>query len=242
NHLIGSHPGYRYPVQTQENWTLAGALWDPHGYWGAAGNYWTYDTPFLTSGANCTAVAPAGSNGMSCATEYYGVGDFYTDNSQRYSPYMPIRATRYDAGGNVIGTWSVGDGTLAPKLGNMRHFSAMKGGRYLLEFPGYATPANFLQIGITNAYRADDEFVLGVPFSGAANPKVVLRNSKASRTLTAAASLADVQAGAGDKFWHDKGANTVWVKAKTPNGDAYANQSANSDANLYRYFELRIDK
>ncbi|MGL4573536.1 MAG: G8 domain-containing protein, partial [Burkholderiaceae bacterium] len=44
NHLIGSHPGYRYPVQTQENWTLAGALWDPHGYWGAAGNFWTYDT------------------------------------------------------------------------------------------------------------------------------------------------------------------------------------------------------
>ncbi len=66
NDLIGSHPGYRYPVQTQENWTLAGALWDANGYWGPKGNYWTYDDPFLTTDGNCTTVAPGG-NGMSCA-------------------------------------------------------------------------------------------------------------------------------------------------------------------------------
>ncbi|MCI0572000.1 MAG: G8 domain-containing protein, partial [Myxococcaceae bacterium] len=56
NLLVRSHPGFRAPVVRQENWTLAGALWDAHGYFGPAGRYWVYDEPFLTHGAACTPV------------------------------------------------------------------------------------------------------------------------------------------------------------------------------------------
>jgi G8 domain len=66
NRLIGSHPGYRtlppnldgQPL-ARRHWTYAGALWDPHGYWGPKGNFWVLDQPFLTAGASCHPVAPA---------------------------------------------------------------------------------------------------------------------------------------------------------------------------------------
>ncbi|MGL4611806.1 MAG: hypothetical protein ACRCYY_19365 [Trueperaceae bacterium] len=72
NRLVNSHSGYRVPPpnmrpsKPNDNWTLAGALWDPHGYWGAENNFWVYDVPFLTSGATCSLVNPAGQNGASC--------------------------------------------------------------------------------------------------------------------------------------------------------------------------------
>jgi hypothetical protein len=244
NDLINSNSGFRYPVQTQQNWTLAGALWDPHGYWGTAGNYWTYNDPFLTTDGNCTPVAPAGSNGMSCAAEYYGVENYWMDNSIRYLPYMAIRATRFNAQGGVTGTWTVGTGVPGNAFQNMRHFAAMRGGRYLLEFPG-SIPSNFLQLEVSNAYRANDEFILGVNFSGSSQPSrvaMISMKDRTTRTLSPASSYANAIASNGTQYWQDQANQIIWMKMKTPNGDAYPNYPDHSDINLYRRFELRIDK
>jgi G8 domain/Right handed beta helix region len=251
NQLVNSFPGYRMPVRTNENWTLAGALWDPYGYWGRAGNYWTYNNPFLTYGADCQNVPfPNGDlpNSMSCTAEYYGVSDFWTETSQLYLPKMPLKVSRLDGSGNTVGLWTVGDGNFARILSNMRHFAAMRGGRYQLEFVGLnagdtaLVPAEFLQMQITNAFRQEDEFILGVPFSSATIPKIRLENRKATIQLTAVASLAMVEASNGNVFWQDRNANRIWIKAKTPNGEADTNSPELSDANLYRGYYLRIDK
>jgi hypothetical protein len=249
NQLINSHPGYRYRVPAKDNFTLAGALWDANGYWGPAGNYWTYDDSFLTAGANCSPVAspgePTGSNGMSCDGEYYGVSSYFTEQSERFSPYMPIKVSRFANDGSVVGKWEVGDGRKAPMLGQMRFFSVRRGGKYLLEFPAVGSvtqlvPAEFLEFKITNAYRANDTFVMGVPFSGATNPSVQLYNVKGRVSLSSTTSLAAVEASE-NLFWHDKPNNTVWIKFKTPNGEEYQNPTT-PDINLYRYYEVRIAK
>jgi hypothetical protein len=243
NQLINSHPGFRYPVQTQQNWTIAGALWDPHGYFGPAGNYWTYDNAFLTTGASCQDVAPAGSNGKSCTAEYYGVGGFVVDNSQRYLPLMPLRVTRYNDSWGVIGTWEVGDGTQAPMLGNMRHFSAMKNGRYLIQFPNYPIPALFSELEVENAFRSDDQVLLGIPFSGSsAVARAYTRAAGTQVNLTASTSRDAVLAGNGTLYWHDIANHTVWIKARTPNGAADAAQPSYADRNLYRGFMIRIER
>jgi hypothetical protein len=253
NSLINSHPGYRTPVKTQENWTLAGALWDPHGYWGPKGNYWTYDNPFLTAGSNCVNVdagggAP-GTNGVSCDSTFYGVTGYWTEKSTQYLPKMPIKATRYDSNGQLVGSWSVGDGNVAPKLGNMRHFAAKKAGRYLLEFPSNKAdpnayvPAEFMQVAVTNAYRADDEFVVGLPFLGSVSPRVSTSSTSLTKRLVAANSIAEVIASSGDRFWQDKANNTVWLKAKKPDPEtSFGTSITTQDADLYRTFYIRIER
>lgn len=159
NKLINSSPGRRVQPFLTENWTLAGALWDPHGYWGPKGNYWVYDNPFLTSEATCVDVAPAGKNGKSCAGPYYGIGGYITDfDPSMYSFKAPIAVSRYNAAGSSIGTWTVGDGNTAPKLGNMRHFAALKNGRYVLRFPGHDKPKD-ISLEISNFIQSDDSMI-----------------------------------------------------------------------------------
>jgi G8 domain/Right handed beta helix region len=251
NQLINAFSGSRAPVQSIENWTFAGALWDPFGFWGRAGNYWTYDEPFFTHDVACQKVQlPNGdpSNSASCAAEFYGVGEFWTETSKRYLPKMPLKVTRFDVSGRTVGSWTVGDGNIAPKLGQMRHFAATRKGRYLLEFVGKnvgdiaLVPAQFLQLLITNAYRPEDEFILGVPFSGVSLPRVILENPNGTVNLASVSSLAQVEASAGNVFWQDNRANVIWVKAKTPSGSLYPNEKLDSDLNQYRGYYLRIDK
>jgi hypothetical protein len=256
NRLINSHPGYRTPppnmrsdARPNDNWTLAGALWDPHGYWGPKGNYWTYDVPFLTSGASCQPVAPAGKNGVSCNGEYYGVDDFLTDfDTRRYSFKAPIEVIRQDERGAEIDKWTVADGDTSNMLGNMRHFAARPGGRYVLRFPGKPLPKRF-EMTVTNAFRAGDSFVMAVSFDGRVTPSaytVVGQHNRAGgtenapaseskRIMTAAGSLAEVTSGPGDRFWQDTANNLVWFKYQGGLRASFEDGFApNSDEDLYR--------
>jgi hypothetical protein len=253
NRLIASHPGHRtlpphldgQPLN-RRHWTYAGALWDPHGYWGAKGQYWVIDHPFLTSGAQCQQVAPAGSNGQSCAGEYYGVGNFQTDfDMSRHAFMAAIDVTRQDANGNAIANWSVADGTTSTMLGNMRHFAARPNGRYVLRFPGKPNPKWFA-MSVGNAYRSTDSFVMAVAFdgnttaqghsvSGYEMQREAPPQAGSTRAFTAVASLAQVLSSNGNALWQDRANHLVWFKVQGglpwPHTDE---TSPTADSNLYR--------
>jgi hypothetical protein len=251
NRLIASHPGHRtlppnldgQPLN-RRHWTYAGALWDPHGYWGTKGQYWVIDHPFLTTGATCQPVAPAG-NGQSCAGEYYGVGGFQTDfDTSRYSFQAAIDVTRQDANGNPIGSWSVADGATSTMLPNMRHFAARPNGRYLLKFPGKPNPRWFA-MSVGNAYRSTDSFVIGIAFDGNANASGYTvsgheHNRQAppagsTRPFSQAHSLAEVVNGNGTQLWQDRANHVVWIKVQGGMAWPHAESAVAFDDNsLYR--------
>jgi hypothetical protein len=248
NKLIQSHPGRRVQPFTTENWTLAGALWDANGYWGPKGNYWVYDDPFFTTGSSCVVVAPAGKNGSSCAGPYYGIGDYLTDfDTNRYSFKAPIEVTRVDNSGSSVGVWRVGDGNVAPKLGNMRHFAALKGARYILRFPtvsgvGYQTPKT-VSLTATNLLSSNDSVLLGVAFNGGSSvSEAKVSNGGETRVLTSGSSVNDVLSDASAKtYYQDKSVQVVWVKLQgglKPN--AYWDKDPNSDDQMYQGMRLEI--
>ena len=253
NRLVATHPGYRtlpplldgQPLNNR-HWTYAGALWDPHGYWGPKGNYWIYDHPFLSTGASCQAVAPAGRNGLSCAGEFYGVGGFQTDfDNSRYTFKAPIEVQRQDANGAPLGTWSVADGTTSIAFGNMRHFAARPGGRYVLRFPGKPNPRWFAMT-VGNAWRATDSMLMAVAFdgnvtvsgytvSGFEHSRQAPQDASFIRPFSMAANLGEVAASSGNKMWQDRANNLVWFKFQ--GGMAYpnvGNLAPNSDEAVYR--------
>jgi hypothetical protein len=260
NRLINSDGGMRVispnlndPVG---NAALAGALWDPHGYWGPAGNYWVYDIPFLTAERTCTPVAPVGQNGQSCAGPYYGVGGFIVDGSERFQPRMPIEVTRLDAQDNPIDVWAIeeGSGNGRNSLGIMpwmRHFAAVPGGRYVLRFRDATTtlpdPSD-VTLSISNAYRADDSLIIGISYSGSANAQGYLTTHNTAqigslhrRELVAVNSYSELVGTSMDSIWQDRANNLVWVRISggLPS-PGEANWAPNSDAELYRHMTLRI--
>lgn len=272
NQLIASHAGYRslppllQPNATRaENWALAGALWDPHGYWGAAGNYLVFNTPFLTAGMSCQnsdgATAGDGANGRTCSGEYYGVTSFQTDiDTSRYVFSAAIDVVRQDSTGAQLGTWRVGDGyttwvdsngktqscnvnspppvgtECSWKLGNMRHFAAVPGGRYVLNFPTHPRAPRFLTFNIENAYRTSDSLLFSLPFDGsftaqghhisgrpynreyplfdpAGHPNSTTSKPTSTRYLKHTTSLANVLADTtGTLMWQDKANHRVWLR------------------------------
>ena len=143
-----------------ENFSLAGAIWDPHGYWGNKGFYWTFDTPFYTSGGNCQpSLFPTTDgknsigkyNGQSCAGEFYGMTygfetDLFTESYGENVSYWPMDVERIDCNPAAYNTAShgaatracrqvVGSGWNSWKLGQMRGSSLRQGGKYIMRFP-----------------------------------------------------------------------------------------------------------
>ena len=247
NKLINAHPGRRVKPFTQENWTLAGALWDYNGYWGKAGNYWVYDQPFFTSGTSCTQVAPAGKNGASCVGSYYGIGDFVTNfDTDRYGFKHPLEVSRVGTNSATLDTWSVGDGNTAPKLGNMRHFAAIKDGRFILRFPkrsgaGYEIPTRF-ESTVDNFLSITDSVLFAVQFDGTKNPSISLENGAETRNIsTNGANLAAVEADtSGKTYYFDRGNNLLWIKLK---GGLTKNSNWNPDpkSNDQLYQSMRLE-
>ncbi len=253
NRLVASNAGFRplpphldgQPLANR-HWSYSGALWDPHGYWGPKGQYQVYDVPFLTTGANCVWVTPAGKNGKSCDGEYMGFDEFQTSfDMRRYDNMAPLESVRQDANGGEIGRWSIADGDTSTKLGNMRHFAARPGGRYVVRFPGKPIPS-WVAFTIRNAYRASDSVTVAVSFSGAVNAAAYTVSGQEHnrenppdrsyvRNFTPVSSLAEVTASTGPALWQDRANNLVWLKYR--GGMAYPNEAnlkVNSDEWLNR--------
>jgi G8 domain/Right handed beta helix region len=147
------------------NYTLAGAIWDPHGYWGNKGFYWTYNTPFYVSGGGCEpSLFPTANgknsagkyNGQSCSGQFYGMR--YSDNTDfmvgnNNVSNWPMDVERVDCNpalynGASWGTAAracrqvIGSGWESWKLGNMRGASLRQGGKFILRFPNPADVNN----------------------------------------------------------------------------------------------------
>ncbi|MEZ4607988.1 MAG: hypothetical protein R2865_14670 [Deinococcales bacterium] len=252
NRLINSHPGLRTLPFVEENWALAGALWDPHGYWGIAKQYWVYDDGFFTSESSCQAVEPAGHNGMSCPGPYYGVGMFVLDRStDPYVPMTAIEVIRQNAAGAELGRWTVGDGELAPRLGHMRHFAAAKGGYYRLRFPDWGIPQD-VALSISNAYRQDDHFLLAVSFDGGLRaeptspPTMTMKewpnvnNHPRKQNYQAVSSFAAVRR-TPNSYWQDSSRNLVWLHVQGGvAGQRDQCDDAMLDQDIYQEAVLRV--
>ena len=253
NRLVASHAGFRplpphldgQPLANR-HWTYSGALWDPYGYWGPKGQYHVYDVPFLTAGANCVWVAPAGKNGKSCDGEYMAFDEFQTSfDMRRYDNMAPLESVRQDGNGAEIGRWSIADGDVSTKLGNMRHFAARPGGRYVVRFPGRPIPS-WVAFTIRNGYRSSDAVLVAVSFSGSVTATAYTVSGQEHnrenppdrsyvRSFTPVSSLAEVAAATAPSLWQDRANNLVWLKYR--GGMAYPNEAnlkVNSDEWLNR--------
>lgn len=270
NKLINSDPGYHalpphmqptYTPATNNNWTLSGAIWDPHGYWNTAGRWLVLDSPFLRDGSCSTLMAknPTNlANGLTCAGPYYGVAGIWLNRglageTDPYSPQETIDVARLDSSDNAIGRWRVEQGHTSNFLGNMRHFAALRNGTYVIRFPEFPyasstkTPPRWVNLSFSNVIEAADSFLLGVHFDGNTAPSRVVFSTNPdyadaanTRTLAAASNRNEVANGT-FRYWQDRANNLVWVRV-TPMGlNLWANVTPGSDDDLYRTFALRIE-
>jgi len=229
------------------------------------GRWWTFDHAFLRD-ASCTPVMsklPVGqNNGLSCAGPYYGVHDFSLNKGlpgdTSATPFTEtIDVTRLDASGRPIGNWRVDNGATSTQLGNMRHFTAVKGGTYVLRFPSFPESAatkqapKMVKLSFSNLLSGADTFLLGIHFDGATVPSRVLASTSPAyaqlgvntRLLTAVASRAELLASTdGSRYWRDPANHLVWVKPTALGLDApWATTRPGSDEDLYRSYGLVIE-
>jgi hypothetical protein len=261
NKLINADPGYRalpphmqanYTPSTNNNWTLSGAVWDPHGYWSAAGRWVVLNSPFLREASCVTLMAknPTNlANGLSCAGPFYGVSDIQLDRglpteTNRYSFLETLEVIRQDTAGSEIGRWRVEQGYTSNFLGNMRHFTAVKDGIYIMRFPAFPNASatkkspRWLNVGLDGVMNAGDNFLLGVQFDGAITPSRVFFTT--NETLTLAANRNAVAAGNGSLYWQDRANNLIWVKVTPRAASFWAGTVPGSDDDLYRSFALQV--
>lgn len=210
NVWINSHPGLKMYSPTNY-YSFAGALWDPQGTWGLAGNYYVYDDDFHTYGLQKIIVAPNSteSGGVSVSGPFYGFGSFQLNNTGSiYSPLMAIHVIRYDENLNEIDTWTLETGNGQPSgLSHMRDFVTHPTGVYELTFQDDPPPTSFNCV-VDNMLETSDTVVLGVEFSGSINANVSFDGANYSE-VTSLQAVIDSQ---GETYWQDVSNNKVWLK------------------------------
>lgn len=226
NLLQNSHSGVKvYPPAEYPWFALAGALWDPHGTWGPAGNYIVYNTPFYTHGKTVTEIAPSAdvSGGVSVPGPFYGFSEFVLhgvgDEPPKNQPYfalMGIHARKLDQSLTEVGTWSLppapGPGSLlAPK----RHFAASNDAIYELTFPQETNHPTDFQMTVENMLTTDDQLLISVQYDGSrtASVRMFVYNGRVEN-YQKLNSLDQVRASAGAAFWQDTTNNRVWIKIR----------------------------
>lgn len=244
NTFINTHPGYRVPSPNIANtggYALAGALWDPQGYWGPKNYYWVYDLPFLTAGTNCVFVTrKLHDNDKVCEGPYYDIGVPRRDHEDVYSEAHMFRALRFERQDNGT-VWEIPQGVPPGLLLQMRHAALVKDGEYIVRTPG-TSPGHSVEVPVTNVHSATDGFVLGFEYDGTKtpvgyatswpDPRAVTtwttygkwKSNDASyssemraeywRPLTSVPDKAAVLAGNGDSYFQDTANNLIWLKVR----------------------------
>ena len=177
-----------------DSYVLAGALRDPHGLWGPAGDWFVYDDPFFTFGSTVTPVQPAGqTGGVSVPGPFYGLLEFVVDNlNPYYEPYMEIRAARLDPVTLAeIGSWHVAAAYSGLLLAPMRHLAARAQGVYRLDLPGGPLPHD-LEVRFENMLEASDTLLVALQFDGSVG-RPAARRRVHPRRAACGASGSDVE-------------------------------------------------
>jgi hypothetical protein len=105
-------------------------------------------------------------------------------------------------------------------------------------------PSQRVELSVTNAYRPEDQFLLGIRFSGARVPQISVGPvyGPRSRNLRAAASFNQVADGDGSLFWQDTANQVIWVKMRTPLAQqALPVGTPPNDEVLYQPYRLFIE-
>ena len=210
------------------HWSLPAAVWDPHGYWGPAGNYLVVDDPFYTYGISTSVPVSPVTTHVSTPDVYYGMYKIKVDNEQVfYSSLLTMRMARLNSSNVEVGDHYIGPPAQAALLnfGKMRHFVFARNGRYLLTLPGETLPSTGLNFRLLNAYRSTDTVLIGLPWSGSVpaggrvesgdyvNPATGVAQGVMRVFSRTGNSIADVLADpTGSVIWQDTANNTVWMK------------------------------
>lgn len=220
NVMIDCHPGVKLKA-AYDYFTLASALWDPHGIWGPDSNYIVYDDPFLTTGKTVTNISPstAVSGGVSVSGPFYGFEGFVLHGvgntppqNQPYMDLMGLYVRRLDQNFNEVATWSVPSALPAYTFQHMRDFATSPDAIYELTFPEEIVQPTDFQVNVDNMLTVADTQLMAIQYDGTLNPIVRTEAYGSIRNYTLLNSLNDVRNSAGATYWQDKTNNLVWVK------------------------------
>jgi hypothetical protein len=253
NLIINAHPGVKLRA-AYDYFTLASAIWDPHGTWGPQGQWLVYDEPFLTHGKPITQVTPstAVSGGVSVPGPFYGfegfvlhgVGDVPPQN-QPYMDLMGIHVRRLDSDLNEVATWTV-DPAPAPNalLQHMRDFATSPDGIYELTFPWETDHPTDFQMNVENMLTEDDVQVIGIQYDGSLSPAVWIQTPGSFQVYDQLNSLQQVITSDGETWWQDTANNRVWVKLRGGRWQFWTNNPQEAvptgDDLLYEGMVLRV--
>lgn len=251
NLIIDAHPGVKLRAPF-DYFTLASALWDPHGMWGPAGNYVVYDEPFLTHGKEVTIIEPAEiTGGVSVLGPFYGFEGFVLygvgDEPPQNQPYFDLwglHVRRLDADLNEVATLTVPEAEEHFILQHMRDFSTVPEAIYELTFPEEETHPTEFQVTIENMLTEDDTQVIGIQFDGGLETEVRTQSFHRFYIYEELDSLEAVIASDGETYWQDHANNMVWAKIRGGRWQ-YWTDDPNEDIPgfddlLYRPVQLRI--
>lgn len=251
NLLIQSHPGVKLrPFASY--FTFASALWDPQGFWGAAGNYFVWDEPFMTYGKEVTQVGPSTeiTGGVSVPGPFYGFWGFVLygrgftpPQSQPGRDFMAIHINRLNPDDltEVVATLFVDPAQEEWALAHMRDFATTPDGIYELTFPQDNHPTNF-QMYVENMLDESDTQVIGIEFDGTLpDPFVQIRrdeNWNNNSLYMQVGSLQEVIESDGETWWRDNANHRIWIKLR--GGVWQPDEEDNFEDEIYERMTLRI--
>lgn len=238
NTIINSHPGVKLK-SFHGHFSLAGAILDPHGIWGPAGNYLVDDDPFLTYGKTTIPLQDAEiAGGVSVSGIYYGFSGFKLyPNTNPFDDEMPILIRRLNDELEEVGTWSVGPITGLRFLAHHRDFATVPEGLYELTFPDNELPTEFGMFVIAMLEREDTQ-VVAVQFDGSIDAHVFMDDDIMYAEVNSRQEVID---STGETYWQDHENNFVWVKVQGGTRELQADVNPISDLALYERTTLSIE-
>lgn len=253
NLIINSHPGVKLRAP-YDYFTLASALWDPHGIWGPEGNYVVYDEPFLTHGKTVTPIAPSVdvAGGVSVPGPFYGFEGFVLHGvgstppqNQPYFDLMGIHVRRLDPTTfQEQATWTVTEALASYTLNHMRDFATTPDSYYELTFPEETDLPTDFQMNVENMLDSTDTQVMAIAYDGSLDPIVLFQAYGSFVVYDEVASRNEVINSAGSTCWFDRSNNLMWVKIRGGIWQYWTNDPnvavPTSDELLYEPTVLRI--